>query len=696
MERMILGFFNKPPKEGSWLAFVKVIGEFVDNKITIGSSYNNKYPSEGEVAFANPPDSIEATTIGLFKVEESESVNRNLTVYSEYRVASKDWIQPIELIRVNKVVYPKDVRELLIKGLSLPFKPSKQACLVLDDGVVIKIPEITASDESSRLYRVRASLLKGPLECWSGVNVFEPVTINFDLYKRMLSSSINWPKNDGFFDCATDSEIVAFTFNKLSELFKEDIGITKAQRREIINSLERYEDELIGERIRRTIQILQMAESKESIFEVNLNDILNTQPVIKEKEEYIKESVKAALNEMRSQKQDLFRELDELKRDREKLEEAISVLEKSREQLLLQNERNAKFGEEIVNRIQLQVNEAADNAAELIANISIIRPFLCTNGEKKDIDSYLEFKPIDIKGSDPKGQYNDCDQLINLLAENIKSLGMSMSSAKKVARFLVAIKLAKLTPLTIHADSRDFALATSAAFTGRTPLIIPPNFFATNGLELDSFIFKNINDYPTVILFEDINSFANEAKLLSILRDVKYIEKLGMVGLSINEARSLFNATIMLSSDSSLVALPMMPALWEHAIAVNYGAFINKYLESRTIELKTGIVAFNDWYRWPLTFNTSNGLEDFLDGISKKGVTLSCAMKKNIHALYTCLINIGSEEKEALELIIINHLLVIAKGFGWIEQLIEFINEENIINDIKGMENGIVWLGEKN
>jgi len=697
MDKIILGYYNKPPREGSRLGFVKVIGEIEDGEIIVNNNYIDKYPSEGEVAFSYPPDSLGINSVGLFRVEANENVNRTLHVYSEYRVASKDWMPPIEIIHANNIIQPKDVRELLISGLSLPFRPSKYACLLLDDETLIRIPELTALDDDSRIYKVKASLLKNPLECWKWLSVFNNITLDLGAYKRIFSSSINWPKNGGLFDCASNSEIVAFTFSKLSEVFKEDMGITKAQRREIVNYLESYEDELVCNRIMKTIEVLQKTDNKESLFEGSFKDILNTYPVIKEKEKCIKESVETALKAMESQKQHLIKEVEKLKNDKNRLEATINSLEEKNKELQNENENSIKIGEDIVNKIHYQVNQASDNAAELLANISLIKPFV--NNEldnKKHVNvDYKYIKPFNIESNYPKSQYNNYDQLINLTAENIKSLGMSTSSAKKVARFIISIKLAKLTPLSVQADSRDFALAISASFTGKTPLIIPHSLLSVNESDLEGFILENSSDESMVILVEDVNSYSNESKLLSLLRDVKYIEKLGMTGLKAGENDRLLNNTIMLSSESSFTLLPVMPALWEHAIAINYGAFTNKLLQNQVLDFKKGTVPFNSWYEWPLNFITSNGLDELFEGLSKKGVTLSYAIKRNMHSLYTCLINIGADEKEALELIIINHLLVVAKSFNWINQLIEILKEEDIFEDISAIDNGIVWLGEK-
>ncbi len=688
MERTILGLFNKAPRNMQSLGFVKVIGEVINNNICVESDYTEKYPSEGEVAFLNPPSNLELYSLGIYRVEYNDGVDKAKPVYSEYRVINKEWLQPIELLFIHKATSPKHIRNLLMNGIYLSFTPSKNCCLVLDNGTVIRIPELFSYDENKKIYKVKSGSLKDPLECWNNVEAFKIITFNIGSYNRILSSNFSWPESDIFFDCATESEIAAFTFNKLNEIFKEDINVTKSQRRDIVNRISMLDNLDIAGRVQKTIEILKKSEDTETKLECNLNEILNTYPIIREKNSSIQQAVDLALQKLELERKDLRVDITNLRNQKEILKDEVAKLENKKEEIITENTKNIQLGEQIIKNIKDQVDRTANNAADLISQISIMKPFF-TSGLATKQPNVHTFQSSKIVSAKPENSFNSIDHMIDLLAFNIKNLGMSMGAAKKVAKYFVACKLANLIPLIIQSDAREFSLYASAALTGKSPLIIPPNPHFVTVVELKNTINCNlINNEMSLILIEDINSFSIDSSLLPYLKDLKYYADFRFSEVNDSE-QNLYKNMVVLSADPYSHMFSNSLCLWDYIAGIDFSVWISNSSENSLGNLKSGIVFNNEWDNWANNVDRNNNLNEFFDDIEQEGIFISCAAKRNINNLYNCLIFLGNDGSEALELILINHLIPASKYFGWKEQLINLVSTDKLIQDKKVFEKAV-------
>lgn len=674
MSNKILGIYNKAPRENKFFGFVKILGEHNGDSLSIGEDYEKKYPSVGEAIWLNPPANVSLYTIGFWDINNYANVDRSKIIYSEYYIENNNYIRPIEFISYPDISKPREVRELLLNGITLEYPPSKNTALIIANDTIVKLPELFNEDGK---WKTNDRGLSQPLKCWYSLEKFKIVNIKLDSTVVVISSLFKWPDEDDIIDCASDHDKLTYVLIRANRLLSNDKSMSRSVRKEIVDDIVNIVDDPIFEiRKKYALNGLKRISLIEKEIEELLMETMDTNPFNEIKTKFLEEAKQKEIGRIKDTEKELVASIENLNQNVSKLKKEKSLIETQLKQLNKDKESIQKQSELIVDKIQERTRDAVKNSVDMLANISILKPFIgmqtAATGKSLNIVESVDLITNNVRLK----EYSDINDLLTVLSANFKELGLSGRNSSELAAILIAIRMAGLYTTILSSNIRELTTALSAATFGYTPTIISIGAGLQNYSEIEKLIGENENG---IVLLEDISNSPIEYYLAPLLRNYNYSQRFLQNRINSNNIDN--SKWLFLCMDEATAMLSLNDLIWEYTVPLDISFFVDAF-DFNTINFYVGQTPLLELLNIQMQIEINHELiDDLLDELIKHGVVLKYYHRKAIKELYIQLIKLSMKEQRAIEIITLIYLRPLAKFQGATVQLKDAINKSSVIEN---------------
>lgn len=413
------GMFDGP------YTFLHVLGIVIDDRVQHVANPTEEFPDRGTVflpeEFWIPPEGQAA----VWRVAPNPSADHT----AQYNVIAKGRAGPLEILPIpHPSSDPERVRTALVEGISLPYVPDNQALFELRDGVVIgPIGADLTRAPNLRGFFCPEDAFRDPLGRWEDVSELQPLKVVHHGKQRCFSSFMELPPAPGSYDLEdfqTKVELV------LRFLARE--GLIELTRAEIDAVSDLLRDAGVPNRVasRANEVLATLSEAiltRDQVSRV-VDALKHTSQIKAELDNERAAAREEALALLETERTDLYSAVEELRAERGRLERDVAD---TREEI----ERAAAA---IGNAIEERVKQAQEDASDLLATVTVLRPFL----QVGLTNAGTAIKSEAIPSPDSVTAPADLDAACAALTANLETIGIRSASSAALSAQIFAAALA--------------------------------------------------------------------------------------------------------------------------------------------------------------------------------------------------------------------------------------------------------------
>jgi hypothetical protein len=430
--RVALGI--RPDFAGSYV-FAPVVGEVDDGRLLAATP--SRFPPRGTIHVHESlfPEPFEVDCLGFWDCEERLAFQEDHrgSMFTAVRRRSD---LPAEIVKLGyRSTEPTAVRDRLLKtGLTSTFPlDGRDVLLQFIDGVIAGPIHLKRFDASDRYLCENAAPLDRPLPSWNSRADLHAVELRIGNALR----SFVWPilQHDGYVHLGPPEQMLRTLLRIGSHRGPGTYLITEAQRNEIAQRLADIDDPkrvipLYRERLQN---LLDESLKTGKVLDVWFN-LLREHPDIQRQLDQHKEKVAAeARNEIVTKESALLQSVADLQAKERSLTENLKTL---RERCADEQARKDQVGAGMAEAIIARVREAKEDVPKLLAEVSLLQPFLAQTTTQPGDPSR---GPLSIERHKLEARrLESLDDALRHLTLNLVRLGLQTLTARNFAREIMA------------------------------------------------------------------------------------------------------------------------------------------------------------------------------------------------------------------------------------------------------------------
>lgn len=477
-DRYVFGISVDPIRDRAF-GFVRADAIAEERRLRTGFDPLEEFPTEGNIYV--PEAFLPDTDTGAIWRVRRSSVLHSGPRHSEWSAVGRGVPGPLEVISLPlSSSYGNRIRQQLIDGIDLGYTPASQVLIRLLDTVIVGPVEGTGYEQEGTYgFASNSEAFAEPLRVWdmAHLDTFQveaPYAI--DGRRRTFACDLDLPHAQRWIDLADFGVSVRSILKPLAS--GERRILTSGLLRQITTELRKDDyPEAIRERVnrvRRAVQSLALTtEELEGLMPAVLADAQVAKGIQSARQDAAEEERKRIANE----KQGAIDEIRQLREQEKQLRERIEGLS---HEVVTVGDSVREVADAAVTEVCARVDQAMNNAAKLLADVAVLRPFLGTGSSlssesRERIDAPVVLvKPIRVLGDMEEveeGEPATAADLATRLTDDLKTSGIAPNTARLLAREVIAALLAGQVPVLTGSFANAVTDVLARALAGRRALL---------------------------------------------------------------------------------------------------------------------------------------------------------------------------------------------------------------------------------
>ena len=434
--RTVLGFFPFHPPVS--FALVPVAAEIVDGKLTKVPDVRKRFPRNGEVYIheRNIPGDFGRSSAGLWEVKFIDTDEQENSERFAHFVSTGVLLAPHEIVHIDCDSEEPDVaRELLLRGVHLPYRLTSDPFLEFGDGIIVG-PVRTSALPDGVGFRCPENALEHPLRGWRSRAALEPLVLPNQSQTRSFVWKKPFPKADLYIDFAPLQDAIRSVVRFIAKEGPGTYVIPKRQQDLLAEKLSAVGmPEWVDARRDRVLRLLGQSGEIPAQLEASMKVLLEL-PTVKERlilEE--KRAIEAGKQNLRNEEKELNKRVAKLSAEEKRLHQNLLEISAG---IKKEEERGLQQAEELEQTIRNRTLKAKEEVGALLADVAILQPFFGTTSITPPTPVTSSVMHVEFREWTPRETPRSFSEAANTLQRNLACLGLIPISARATARDVLA------------------------------------------------------------------------------------------------------------------------------------------------------------------------------------------------------------------------------------------------------------------
>ena len=427
----VFGISTGVLREDHPFGFADVYANIIDNQLELITNPCIDFPTRGSIYLPERLGIPEEGEGGIWQVKRHSDYYEEET--NEYMAASKLESPPYEIIKSSLASdNPDAIRRQLMSGFRLPYKPMRKVFIALTDNTLIGPLDLIQSVDRN-IYTCFDTTFASPLKHWLNPDLLNPIECTIKGEIRTFSGKLSLPPSESYLDCSELDVSVKSVLRHYHKIAGKTRLLTRGNISEIVDLIKEHENPAnIAARVNKVEAALKrIAETGDNLEELD-EYLFSNEDVKAHIEEEAQTKVEEVKQRILEDKVNLDKDIADLKTKKKTIQENVTKLEKQQEVISTDIE---KILEEATQAFQEKLKKAKNSPEQLIGEILTLKPFMSAH-------STANLRAVTITSQEETKTLNDIKQAIEIVSNNLLSIGIRATYANKLSAEIVSTMLA--------------------------------------------------------------------------------------------------------------------------------------------------------------------------------------------------------------------------------------------------------------
>lgn len=438
MTKVVFGYM--PSYNSGRFMMIAALAEVVEGRLVKVEDALTEFPTRGEVLVPQKfiPEAFDRLSAGLWEVQWAERRNEDDDRNDRFAhfVAVKDHAPPHEVFRVDCHSEDDDAaREILTRGLQLPYRLTAEPLVEFTDGVVAG-PMRYLPLQDGFGFRCPDNAFDHPIRAWSHRGSLDALDIPNHVRTRSFVSRSFIRKAETYVDLYPMTEAIRGVIKYISKEGPGTYAISKKEQELLADKLSANGlPEWVEARRDRILRMMKLSVEIPKQLDSQV-ELLLAHPKIEERlklEE--KRAFDAGKQSLELQEDGLRQRVAALAGEEQCLKQRLDKLNAS---IKDEEERGLRQAEKLEQSLIARALKAKEDVGALLAEIAVLQPFLSAKGAPLPTPTGSPGGAPAVRASAPTQTPKSFLEAVGVLRRNFTTLGLIPISARAFARDVMA------------------------------------------------------------------------------------------------------------------------------------------------------------------------------------------------------------------------------------------------------------------